>query len=212
MQWSSAFESWDGTLYVSKDTPSATRDSLVMYLAKAEERNKQFWQGKEGKPKIIYVHTPEQHARYAWPQAPASVFYTPFQCIMIIGPEGIDLDVMSHELCHTELYHRLGWWRREWQIPTWFDEGLAMQLDYRKEYNEAAYVDLLSRLDYFPDIKTKRTPKAFWETGLVDSRQHYILARHEVGQWLHTHQRTGLLNMIGQMVEHGRDFEELYGQ
>jgi len=79
---------------------------------------------------------PEQHAQYGIPSTPATVFYTPFRAIMVIGPDGINLDVLSHEMCHTELYHRLGWWRKEMRIPTWFDEGLAMQLDYRNTVSQ----------------------------------------------------------------------------
>ena len=210
VQYSSQFELFQQDVYVSIDTPESVRDSLSKYLAKAEERNKKFWRGKEGRAKIIYTHTSALHATYGIASTPATVFYTPFRAIMVVGSDGVNLDVLSHELCHAELYHRLGWWRKQTKIPTWFDEGLAMQLDYRPEYNETAYVTLLDTLSFFPDIKTKATPQLFWEGGIEASKQHYILARHEVRRWLRRVKRKGLYDMIDELVENGTSFEELY--
>ena len=39
--------------------------------------------------------------------------------------------MIAHELCHDELFARLGWWRVKRQIPQWFNEGLALMVDYR---------------------------------------------------------------------------------
>jgi len=68
----------------------------------------------------------------------------------------------------------------------------------------------LDTLSFFPDVKTKTTPRLFWEGGIDASKQHYILARHEVRQWLRSVKRKGLYNMIDEMVENGTSFEELY--
>ncbi|WP_332368176.1 hypothetical protein [Spirosoma telluris] len=43
---------------------------------------------------------------------------------LILGPDGNNTDVIAHELCHDELFARLGWWRVKRQIPQWFNEGL----------------------------------------------------------------------------------------
>jgi len=68
----------------------------------------------------------------------------------------------------------------------------------------------LDTLSFFPDIKTKTTPELFWEGGMEASKQHYILARHEVRVWLRTVKRKGLYRMMDEMVENGASFDELY--
>jgi len=55
-------------------------------------------------------------------------------CVMI-GPNGQNVDVVAHEMAHAELFLRVGWLARWLQIPTWFDEGVAMQVDYRSRYD-----------------------------------------------------------------------------
>ena len=54
---------------------------------------------------------------------------------VVIGPKGQNVDVIAHELMHAETEHRVGYWRRWLEVPIWFDEGLAMQVDHRERYN-----------------------------------------------------------------------------
>ena len=207
--WFGDFEKVNSQLLISSDTPQNVRDSLLLLLAKAEKRNDEFWEGRKGWPKIIYTHSSAQHARYAMPSAPATTFYTPFGVSIVIAHRGLNLDVISHELCHAVLYHQLGWWRRESQIPTWFDEGLAMQVDYRQDYGENAYIQLLDSLNYFPDIKSITSPKLFWEEGEAKSKQHYIMAKHEVAHWLKENGKERLFRMMDRLVEDD-NFSDIY--
>ncbi len=46
-----------------------------------------------------------------------------------------DINILSHEISHTVLYRKIGWYRLHFKIPTWFDEGLAMQVDDRDYYS-----------------------------------------------------------------------------
>ncbi len=49
---------------------------------------------------------------------------------IVVGPSGINIDVLAHELSHVEIVARVGYW--QWRrISNRFDEGLAVQADYR---------------------------------------------------------------------------------
>lgn len=54
-------------------------------------------------------------------------------CVMV-GPKGQNIDVVAHELMHGEIHHRVGAVHRYFQVPTWFEEGIAMQVDDRSRY------------------------------------------------------------------------------
>ena len=54
---------------------------------------------------------------------------------VFIGEDGRNIDVIAHELLHGEVFYRVGHWNSFVELPVWFNEGLAMQVDYRKEYD-----------------------------------------------------------------------------
>ncbi len=56
----------------------------------------------------------------------ACTHYSLLGLTVVLGPEGLDEEVVSHELAHAELFERVGLWRMLTGVPTWFDEGLAM--------------------------------------------------------------------------------------
>lgn len=96
-------------------------------------------------------------------------FIGPRAC-MVIGQEGRNVDVVAHELTHAALFERLGAWNRE-RLPTWFDEGLAMQVDDRERY-QGAPVDRA--------VRELRRPGLFFVEPLSE---HYASARALVAAW-----------------------------
>ena len=54
--------------------------------------------------------------------------------ILIVNEDGQNVDVLAHEWSHAELARRVGFWKRNVETPTWFDEGVAMQVDMRSDY------------------------------------------------------------------------------
>lgn len=55
------------------------------------------------------------------------------QCL-VFGPEGRNVDVFAHELVHAEVHSRIGWLTQLISIPVWFNEGIALIVDYRAPY------------------------------------------------------------------------------
>lgn len=208
VNWSSDFEYHNG-IYLEKNTPMKTKDSLVLLLDLGIQRNQFFWEQFTAKPRIIYCHSKDLFDYYANPKAPASAFLSPLGVFLVFSHEGLHLDIISHELCHAELMERIGWWKRERLIPTWFDEGLAMQLDYREQYSEERYIELLHQQVTFPELAQIATPATFGDGTEEETKQHYILAKHEVARWLEQHKMEGLFDFIKKIKE-GKTFGAVY--
>jgi hypothetical protein len=123
---------------------------------------------------------------------------------VVIGPDGQNADVMSHELAHPELFTRIGWWQTIVTVPTWFDEGLAMQFDQREKYDEAAYQALAAKGALAP-LDTMRTGSGFFNDQAVE---HYVQARHDVATRVARAGKPGVLRLIDEL-SHGRAFHDL---
>lgn len=117
--------------------------------------------------------------------------------IVVVGPFGRNLDVLSHEWAHAELASRTGVLLRMYRVPVWFDEGLAMQLDQRPDYSEVA-LKRYRAAGLFSGVTLARLarPEQFFHDGDL-GKSHYALARCVVGRWLHTaHPRMDLLAFL----------------
>jgi len=87
--------------------------------------------------------------------------------------------VLAHELMHAELAERVGYWRRMTQMPTWFDEGVAMQVDFRPRY------DLLKSVTARTgEVRKLATAGAFFGGNDGERVRNYAAAKYEVAHWL----------------------------
>jgi hypothetical protein len=77
------------------------------------------------------------------------------------------------------------------KVPTWFDEGLAMQFDNRTEYSDDAYAKLVASGGLI-ELERLTTARRFFD---ADAVAHYVQARHEVGQ-----RRAQLRHMVDDFV------------
>ncbi len=123
----------EGMAYINRVTLRDQGRDFLANLKQARLRIRQFWGKQQGGAVLIYCPLQEQYETYcAGGEGAGCSLGTPWgHSFLIIGPEGNSADVIAHELCHDELYARLGWFRVKRDIPQWFNEGLAMMLDYR---------------------------------------------------------------------------------
>ena len=122
-----------GAVYLNRVTLREQGQTFLANLRQARLRIHRFWGKPQGGAVLIYCPLQEQYENYcAGGEGAGCSLGTPWgQSFLIIGPDGNSADVIAHELCHDELYARLGWLRVKRDIPQWFNEGLAMMLDYR---------------------------------------------------------------------------------
>jgi hypothetical protein len=82
-------------------------------------------------PKIVIATNKNEVASFAI-NSIGQTHPTPIGQCVVIGPDGQNIDVVSHELLHAEVVHRVGWINYKFKIPFWFGEGIATIVDHRE--------------------------------------------------------------------------------
>lgn len=219
-----------GPVFVSYDTPLRQQQQLITNLKQADNRLKTFWlvplaQQRQGRATLIYCHTDAQYGRYCGGgEASAGCSLgTPWgQSFLVVGRQGSTADVLAHELCHDELLARLGWWRVQRQIPQWFNEGLALMVDYRftnptpdSLQRASDYADewAFQHLDGQPTtaLDNLGSVRDFFGGDVHHTMQAYMLSATEVSRWLAVAGRPGVRALVTAIAD-GRDFAETYQQ
>ena len=205
--------------YVSKDTPPEARNLLQDIIKHASHRVVAFWGSKKGNPIIIYCHNEEAFKQFG-SGTPGVAYLTPFQTFVVIGPKGLRTDIMSHELCHVELFQRLGWWKSEFQKPAWFDEGLALMVDYRYSHREKKSRHFGYLIDWDRRITRGFTAIGLDELGTLNDFSKgnpqrkvfaYVTAGMEVSRWLEISGAEGVHDLI-KSIRQGNSFHEAYAE
>ena len=123
--------------------------------------------------------------------------FAPFlPSFVVVGPSGSNIDVIAHEWMHAEIAARTSSLLRTWRMPTWFDEGLAMQLDRRSDYDERA-LDAYRRAGLLSAKRLDRlaSPAQFFVAG-DQGKAHYALARCVVERWLVVAGHAGAMKLL----------------
>jgi hypothetical protein len=219
---STAFKEVGGSneMYVSRSTTTRQLRALRHNRLTANARIKHAWGDQQGHAILIYCPQQEDYERYCIGGEGAGCSVgTPWGAsYLILGPEGNNADVIAHELCHDELFSRLGWWRVKREIPVWFNEGLALMLDYRFTRPIGEQLDSLQADSSFveetdllpfsnqPMIKLSEfeTTRDFFRVMLA-----YQTAADEVSRWLAVVGWPSV-SILTKAVAKGDDFEEAY--
>jgi hypothetical protein len=182
-----------------KQVPSAMQAQL---LSDARARIQSTFGALESKPIVVFFDDPNTF----WPFKPNEYGSTNFlgsRVCVIVGAKGQNIDVTAHELMHAEIAHRVGYWLRWTQLPVWFDEGLAMQVDYRPDYNlpesESSKAD---------DVKSLRSANEFFTTNDAMLTKNYASSKVVVKKWVAD---IGSANVYSQLdrVRAGESFESM---
>ncbi|WP_420147607.1 hypothetical protein [Spirosoma sp.] len=120
-------------VYVNQSATTHQQRQFRRHVLTARDRIRRFWGDRRGQATLIYCPKQADYEQYcAGGEGAGCSIGTPWgDAYLILGPDGNNADVIAHELCHDELFARLGWWRVKRQIPQWFNEGLALMVDYR---------------------------------------------------------------------------------
>jgi len=158
--------------------PTATGDSKVSSLltAGARRRIQDAFGTPLARPIIVFWDYPDLLAKLHLNEYASAHFLGTRSCIFI-GPEGRSIDVVAHELMHAETFERIGPWARMTQLPTWFDEGLAMQVDYRERYTLRKNADTTF-------IRNASNPAQFFVANDQYLTRNYAAAKIQVAQWV----------------------------
>ena len=204
----SGFEKYDG-IYFAPQTDVPTQKTVIEYVHEGKTRIESLFSNRKGTPVIIYCRTTDEFEKYgANASSPAVTQLSIFGEFVVINGTQIDKDVFAHEMCHSELQSQIGWYKRSTKIPTWFDEGLAMQVDYRSYYGEDSLIAAINNGMKMADVTKMKTLSEFNQGNDDEVWLHYAAAKHVVGQW---YTKEKLTKFIKDMND-GDGFEKAYGQ
>ncbi len=190
--------------YYSKTTVQV--ENLFQVKKAAEDKVKIFW--KENALldyTLIYCNTKKEYDKYGTPNTPATT-QRKLGAFVVISNEGVDEQIIAHEIAHTILYNHIGWYKAIYKIPTWFEEGLAMQVDDRPKYAIESLQLNVNNGFVLPNMSTIATGAQFY-TGDDDTiTLYYTIAKYVIHEWLKTHS----LGLFIQKMNNGENFEIAY--
>ena len=125
-----------------------------------------------------------------------------------VSDEYLNIDIIAHEFTHAELSSRLNMKALK-SIPTWFDEGLATQNDYREQYGLDAWIEQTDNGKNTVPLEDMDTGSEFYADPVEDRRFRYLNAKHEVSEWMEIHGQKGLLELLDKLNS-GEEFDTAY--
>lgn len=204
------FSSFDkeGNVYFDKKTSRPLRDSIKTLIKKSQLRLVDFWGEQQSKPLFIYCSDKASFKKYGNSVPVPALIHIKLGARIVISEEGVDQDIIAHEMIHAELYQRIGFFNWSIKIPRWFDEGLAMQNDYRNYYSEDTLKAVSDNFNVLPDLKTLETGTQFNSGSREKIMLNYMTAAHEIRRW-YTKEKMDKFIIA---INGGKSFEESYNQ
>lgn len=217
----STFTKVNKKLYVSEGIADNQRVRMYRSIVRAQQRVKSFWGGLVGNATIILCSSPDEYQKYCHSNEGAGCSLgTPWgDSYIVLNPYGLNEDVVSHEMCHDELFARLGWWKTAIEIPQWFNEGLALMLDYRfvsdtdslKRYHnyKDEWMYLTNGAQEVLELRNLESMKGFFGGDSRHVMLAYMTAGMEVSYWLMLTGKNSVRVLVD-AVHQGNGFTKTY--
>jgi hypothetical protein len=145
---------------------------------------------------------------------------------ILLSPRGLNWHFLAHEWSHAEMRSRLSF-RAWWNMPEWFDEGVAVAVSEAPEHSESHWQSLVENNTPRPTREELHTFKSLRQwldavhrygddknierkaRGEPEINPLYAAAGHELRPWLAKIGSSGLLNFIDRLND-GEEFESAY--
>ncbi|MEP7163068.1 MAG: hypothetical protein ABI741_00160 [Ferruginibacter sp.] len=154
---------------------------------------------------FIYCNNEKDFNNYGRTGTPAAT-QLKMGAYIVLKEESLDIDIIAHEISHTVLYNNTGWYKTKFKIPTWFDEGLAMQVDDRHYYSIDSLKAKKNAGAKLPDILQMKTPADFFSGSAETVMLNFSTAKYTIHEWLQTHS----LQKFIEAINNGEGFEKAY--
>jgi hypothetical protein len=194
----------DGTR-IQPSSTNAERQAMLEIQTQAKTRIENMFGAPRAKPLVVFLNNPATIFTFKSNGYGSTHFVGPRVCV-ILGPQGTNVDVVAHELLHAELSERVGPWRRSSEIPAWFDEGLAMQVDFRSRYDSSQAVDATE----LASLRTLRSMDQFNAGNDEEITRHYARSKRAVAQWLEKIGRSNLYVRL-ERIRAGESLDSVLG-
>ena len=211
-------------VYINLSATVSQQAHFKEHVINARNRIHRFWGDRRGQATLIYCPKQADYEQYcAGGEGAGCSLGTPWgTAYLILGPDGNNTDVIAHELCHDELFVRLGWWRVKRQIPQWFNEGLALMVDYRFSH-PAVWESPDSAIQNMPNVHLQpamppnlmlkltdlETTQDFFGGDYNHTMLAYQTSAEEVARWLAIVGQAGIPALTNR-VANGESFSTTY--
>lgn len=206
-----AFTEIADNVYINKNY-AGDRQEVLGIIRQAEERDRAFFgELSFWDETIIIICDDEKLISKLGDDHATPTYFTPSKKHYIcISDKYLEFDILAHEITHAELHTRLLKDALK-SIPTWFDEGLAMQNDYREQYSEEQWEVQTNNGKNIVALEDMDIPSEFYSGEVNDRRFRYLNAKHELAGWITVHGQKGLLELLDDL-NNGIDFSITYGK
>lgn len=194
-------------VFVSKNTPQLVIDSLGNLIKQSKTELKAFWGNLISEPTIIFCYTQNEYYKFGKKNTAAICRLGKYIAFTMYG---LKTDVISHELCHAELFSRIGenYFKYYTQLPCWFDEGIALQFDSRDIYNDKEYYSKLI-LDK-TDLEQLDRPGDFYTNDHSETLKNYLLSKLEIERFILNNSAQDLVELVDKFKNGGDLYEEYF--
>lgn len=194
----------DGTLVESRSSDPDQPAKVQRLLLKAKDRIGELFGEPQSTPILVFFNSSTSFWPLKLNEYGSTQFIGTRTCVLI-GPKGQNVDIVAHELMHAEIADRIGIWARFTELPTWLDEGLAMQVDFRSEYNIAEGANFETK-----SVRALTSARDFFVSDSEQLTNNYASAKAEVALWI---ERVGHPSVYAQLerMRRGESFEVVAG-
>ena len=208
-------------VFVSPAVKPDQQQLIQKVVSGAEMRVDSFYSGQKSQPIFIICTSPEQYEKYCnGTEGEGCSVGTPWgETWIVLNLDGINIDVTSHELSHVEMLARLGWWKITFDVPQWFNEGVALMLDRRFVEDSdpvGRYVAYYDEWLYYTgggqiilELDEINTLKGFFKGSQKQVMLAYMTSGMEVSYWMASMKRDGFLQFL-KLAGSGASFENAY--
>ena len=207
--YQSAFTEIASRVYINQNY-AGDRQELLEMIEQAKDRVRTFFGGMffQGETILIICDDEKLTRKLGEDHGTVIVSFPAEAHYICISDEYLELDILAHEITHAELRSRLSG-KAQNAIPTWFDEGLALQNDYRERYSEAQWIIQTDNGKNTVALEDMDTPAEFYAGEAEDRRFRYLNAKHELDVWMSANGQHGLLDLLDKLNS-GADFNTVY--
>ncbi len=202
----SSFEK-NGNLFFNSDVSYNKIDTLITLKNIAEKKAIGFWGNNILLDyKLIYCNSEKEYNKYGQGNGTPACAYCKMGSYVVVSMDGLDSSIIAHELSHCILYNNIGFYNLNFKIPTWFNEGLAMQIDDRDYYSIDSLMAKKDAGIKLPDVKIFESNEQFLSGNHAEVMLNYATAKYTVSEWLKTHS----LSLFIKKLNDGDGFDEAY--
>lgn len=189
----------DTRVFLSEKLPKDAAEPLVSVLMNAKKRIGAHFGEPYAMPTIVVLSTQDELRDYGLDTSLGKLLFVPWDSYLLLNYNQLSVDVTAHELVHAEIVHRVGYLKRQLEIPTWFDEGAAMQVDFREKYTSLMAINPTE----FLNLTRLDTPSKFWTHDKNETIKHYQMAKSAVKE-IFQHSNDSLYLLL-EKIRNGED-------